>query len=181
MTTDMSLAADKAAVRTGKIAGIAYSDVLIDNVRKQPRDSAEITRLGIPGDRHYGETRYSQSQRKTLANDRPITVVGAEAARAACARLGIPDLPTGGLGENLQLEGLGDLSDLIDGDEIRVLDPDGAVKVALLVRKQNDPCSNLRIYHKLMVKELMGRRGVICTVLQEGAVHVGDTVEVVHS
>jgi MOSC domain-containing protein YiiM len=177
MTTDMSLAADKAAVRTGKIAGIAYSDVLIDNVRKQPRDSAEITRLGIPGDKHYGETRYSQSQRKTLPNDRPITVVGAEATREVCASLGIPDVPTGGLGENLQLEGLGDLSDLVDGDELRVVGPGGQVKAALLVQKQNEPCSNLRIYHRLMVKEMMGRRGVICTVLQEGSVDVGDRVE----
>jgi MOSC domain-containing protein YiiM len=179
MTTELTEAAGKAVVRTGKIAGLAYSAEMIDNVRKQPRASAEITRLGIPGDHHYGETRYSQSQRKTLPNDRPITVVGAEAARAACAKLGIPDVPTGGLGENLQLEGLGDLSDLTEGDQLRILGPDGEQKAALLVSKQNDPCSNLSVYHKLMVKELMGRRGVICTVLQEGTVHVGDTVEIV--
>jgi MOSC domain-containing protein YiiM len=177
MTTDAKEAAPKAVVRTGRIAGIAYSDVLIDNVRKRPHSSAQITRLGVPGDRHYGETRYSQSQRKTLPNDRPITVVGAEATRDACAKLGIPDVPTGGLGENVQLEGLGDLSDLNEGDELRFVGPGGHVKAALLVSKQNDPCSNLRIYHRLMVKEMMGRRGVICTVLQEGAVDVGDRVE----
>ena len=180
MTADTKEAAGKATVRTGKIAGLAYSAELIDNVRKQPRESAEITTLGIPGDRHYGETRYSQSQRKTLPNDRPITVVGAQATRDACAKLGIPNVPTGGLGENLQLEGLGDLSDLTEGDELHVLGPSGQPKVVLRVSKQNDPCSNLKIYHRLMVKELMGRRGVICTVLQEGTVHVGDTVEVVH-
>lgn len=179
MTTETTEAAGKPAVRTGKIAGLAYSAELIDNVRKQPRESAEITRLGIPGDRHFGETRYSHSARKTLPNDRPITVVGAEAAREVCAKLGIPDVPTGGLGENLLLEGLGDLGDLTEGDEIRVLGPDGELKAALLVRKQNEPCSNLSVYHRLMVKELMGRRGVICTVLQEGPVHVGDTVEIV--
>jgi MOSC domain-containing protein YiiM len=179
MATELTEAAGKAVVRTGKIAGLAYSAELIDNVGKQPRESAEITHLGIPGDRHYGETRYSQSQRKTLPNDRPITVVGAEATRKVCARLDIPDVPTGGLGENLQLHGLGDLSDLVEGDELRVLEANGQPKVVLRVSKQNDPCSNLRIYHRLMVKELMGRRGVICTVLQEGTVHVGDTVEVV--
>ena len=39
-------------------------------------------------------------------------MVGAEATREVCARLDIPDVPTGGLGENMQLHGLGDLSDL---------------------------------------------------------------------
>jgi MOSC domain-containing protein YiiM len=181
MTTEIKEESGRAVLRTGRIAGLAYSDVLIDNVRKQQHGSAEITHLGIPGDRHYGETRYSQSQRKTLPNDRPITVVGAEATREVCAKLGIPDVPTGGLGENLQLEGLGDLSDLVEGDELHVLGANGQPKVVLRVSKQNDPCSNLRIYHRLMVKELMGRRGVICTVLQEGMVHVGDTVELVRA
>jgi MOSC domain-containing protein YiiM len=181
MTTELSESARKPAVRTGRVAGLAWSAELIDNVRKQPRQSAEITRLGVPGDRHYGEMRYSHSARKTIPNDRPITVVGAEAARDACAALGIPEIPIGGLGENLHLEGLGDLGDLTEGDQIRVLDPDGNPKVTLLVRKQNDPCSNLRVYHRLMVKQLMGRRGVICTVLQEGTVHAGDTVDIVRA
>jgi MOSC domain-containing protein YiiM len=181
MTTEIREEPRKAAVRTGKVVGLAYSDVLIDNVRKRQHSSADITRLGVPGDRHYGETRYSQSQRKTLPNDRPITVVGAEATLEACARLGIPDVPTGGLGENVQLHGLGDLSDLVEGDELHVLDANGRPKVVLWVSKQNDPCSNLMVYHKKMVKELMGRRGVICTVLQEGTVHVGDTVELVRA
>src|SRR3712207_8531466 len=47
------------------------------------------------------------------------------------------------------------------------------------VRKQNEPCANLRVYHRLMPKELVGKRGVICTVLKEGKVRVGDRAEVV--
>ena len=47
------------------------------------------------------------------------------------------------------------------------------------VRKQNEPCSNLQVYHRLMTKELMGRRGVICTVLKEGQVELGDTVALI--
>ena len=181
MTTELREETGRAVLRTGRIVGLAYSDVLIDNVRKRQHGSAVITRLGIPGDRHYGETRYSQSQRKTLPNDRPITVVGGEATREVCTKLGIPDVPAGGLGENLQLDGLGDLSDLVEGDELHVLGANGQPKVVLRVSKQNDPCSNLRIYHRLMVKELMGRRGVICTVLQEGTVHAGDAVELVRA
>jgi MOSC domain-containing protein YiiM len=49
----------------------------------------------------------------------------------------------------------------------------------LQVRIQNDPCANLRVYHKQLVKELYGKRGVICTVLKEGPVQVGDRIEVI--
>ena len=50
----------------------------------------------------------------------------------------------------------------------------------LLIGGQNEPCANLRIYHAKMVKALYGKRGVLCTVLKEGVVRVGDRVETVH-
>ena len=106
----------------GKVIAIAYSQELIDNVGKETHDSAQVTRLGIPGDRHYGETRYSSSQRRRVPNDRPITICGAEATRAACEKLGVQSVPPGGMGENLLTEGLGDLSDLGAGDRLEILD-----------------------------------------------------------
>jgi MOSC domain-containing protein YiiM len=148
-------------------------------VGKEPQQSAEITIWGIHGDHHYGETRYSQSQRRRMTNDRPITICGVEATQAACEKLGVAPVPPGGLGENLLLEGLGDLSDLGTGDKLEIVDGEGNAKVVFEVRKQNDPCSNLMIYHKLMTKELMGKRGVICTVNKEGHVDVGDRVVLV--
>ncbi len=179
MSTIMEETTTDRHVRTGKIIAVAYSPELINNVGKDTHDSAEITRLGIPGDRHYGETRYSKSQRKTLPNDRPITILGVEATRNACEKLGIPPIPPGGLGENLLIDGLGDMSAMGDGDLVQVLDAEGQPKVILRMSKQNDPCSNLRIYHKMMIKELMGKRGVICTVVQEGQVDVGDRVALI--
>ncbi|MEO8289109.1 MAG: MOSC domain-containing protein [Chloroflexota bacterium] len=177
MSTEIrEMSAVETATRTGSVIALAYSLELVNNVAKQPHESAEITHLGVPGDRHYGETRYSQSQRRRLKNDRPITIFGAEATRDACAKLGIEPVPPGGMGENLLTEGLGDLAYLKQGDRIEVLGENGEAKVVFEVQKQNDPCSNLRIYHKLMPKELMGKRGVICTVLQEGRVDVGDRV-----
>jgi hypothetical protein len=164
------------ALRTGKVISLAYSSELINDVGKQPRESADITLWGIPGDRHYGETRYSPSRRRVVPNNRPITIFGVEAARAACEKLGAAPIPPGGVGENLLTEGLGDLGDLDEGDQLRVLDGEGEPKVIFEVRKQNEPCSNLQVYHRLMTKELMGRRGVICSVLKEGRVDVGDTV-----
>jgi len=166
-------------LRTGIVISLACSQELINNVGKQPRESADITVWGIPGDRHYGETRYSVSHHARVPNNRPITICGVEAARAACEKLGAAPIPPGGVGENLLTEGLGDLGDLDEGDLLQVLDREGEPKVVFEVRKQNEPCSNLQIYHRLMTKELMGRRGVICSVLKEGRVDVGDTVVLV--
>jgi MOSC domain-containing protein YiiM len=159
---------------TGTVSAVCYSAELINGVGKEQHESAQVTKWGIPGDRHYGETRVSHG--RVVPNNRPITVVGADGTRAACEKLGVPNIPPGGIGENILAEGLGDLSEMTDGDQIHILDQGGEPKVILHVRKQNDPCANLMIYHKQMVKELMGRRGVLCTVLLEGEVRVGDTI-----
>lgn len=166
------------AIRTGSVTAVCYSQDLINGVGKEPHEAAQITRWGIPGDRHYGETRIN-SKGQVVPNNRPITVVGIEAGREACERLGVREIPPGGLGENLLLEGLGDLSDLEPGDRLQVISEDGQVSAVLEARKQNEPCSNLMIYHKLMTRQLFGKRGVICSVVQEGPVRVGDKVELI--
>ena len=184
MTTDLEAATGRSeALRTGKVIAVCYSQELINGVGKQPHQAGEVTRLGMPGDRHYGETRVSSS-RGVVPNDRPITIVGREALVDTCERLGVPLVPPGGLGENILTEGLGDLSDVLPGDVVRIIPAselsDGAEPaVILLARKQNEPCGNLKIYHRMMTKELLGKRGVICTVEKEGAVRVGDRVELV--
>ena len=180
MTTELEAATGRRdVIRTGKVVAVCYSQELINDVGKEPHDSGEITRLGIPGDRHYGETRVSS--RGVVPNDRPITIVGREALVDVCQRLGVPLVPPGGLGENILIEGMGDLSDVLPGDLVRILpaesDEGAEPSVLLLARKQNEPCSNLQVYHRLMTKELYGKRGVVCTVEKEGTVRVGDRVE----
>ncbi len=177
MTIDLEPGVSQATTnRTGTIIGLCYSTELINEVGKQPHEEAQVTRFGIPGDKHYGETRYSQSRKQTIPNDRPISVNGVEAARDICEKLGIAGVPIGGLGENFLLEGLGDLSDLEQGDQLHVFSANGEPSVMLEVQFQNPPCANLKVYHKQMTKEMFGRRGVICTVLKEGAARVGDRV-----
>lgn len=170
-TTDTS-------VRTGTIIALCYSPELINGVGKVQHNSAQVTKWGIPTDRHYGETRVN-SRRQTVPNNRPITVVGVEAVRAACANLGIEEIPPGGLGENFLVEGLGDLSDVQPGDRFEVVSLDGEVKVVLDAWSQNPPCSSLSVYHKQLVKELYGKRGLLCTVAKEGTVELGDTFRLV--
>lgn len=161
--------------RTGTVIAVCYSKELINGVAKVAHDSGEIGQWGIREDRHYGETRLD-SKGNVVPNLRTITVLGVEGTRAACESLGIDPLPPGGLGENLLLEGLGDLSEVGPGDEIRVLSPDGEPKVVLEVFKQNDPCTSTQFYHKQMVKALYRRRGLLCTVTKPGHVSVGDRV-----
>lgn len=174
MAMETSEKATRNVLAMGTVSAVCYSPELINGVGKEQHESARITTWGIPGDRHYGETRVSRG--KVVPNNRPITVVGADGTREACKKLGVPDIPPGGLGENILAEGLGDLSAVTTGDEIHILGEDGEPKVVLQVGKQNDPCSNLMIYHKQMVKELMGKRGVLCTVEREGEVKVGDRI-----
>ena len=163
------------AIRTGTVIAVCYSKELINGVAKVPHDSGDIEQWGIREDRHYGETR-TDSKGEVVPNLRTITVLGVEATRSAAQNLGIAPIPPGGLGENLLLEGLGDLSEVGPGDEIRVLSADGEPKVILEVYKQNDPCSSTQFYHKMMVKELYGKRGLLCTVTKPGHVSVGDKV-----
>ncbi len=171
------------AARTGTIIAIAYSPELINGVGKDLHDSAEITRWGIPGDRHYGETRYSTSMKMTVPNLRPITVLAVEATNAACEAIGIPTgtVPAGGMGENILTEGLGDLGELTEGDQVHILDEEGGPKVVLRIEGQNDPCSSLQVYHRLMTKHMMHRRGLLCTVLKEGKAQVGDRITTVRA
>lgn len=174
MSTDIKEISDSTILGTGTVAAVCYSPELINGVGKEVHQSAHITRWGIPGDKHYGETRISRG--RPVANNRPITVVGADGTREACERLGMADIPVGGLGENILCEGLGDLSGMVPGDEIHVLSGAGEPKVVLSVGAQNPPCANLMVYHKKMPKELMGKRGVFCTVLLEGEAQAGDKV-----
>lgn len=139
-------------------------------VPKYPQPTIEFTLLGVAGDSHAGATRWSTSRRREEPNERSVTVVGAEALEHLNAVLGIA-LKAGDLAENLLVRGLGDLSDLVDGD--RILVDGGAGRVTLRVTGQNMPCKALLPYHPHMVKtayeklpdgSFTNRRGVLCVV-----------------
>lgn len=69
--------------------------------------------------------------------------------------------------------GLGDLGDIRPGQRRRF-----SSGVQLRVTEQNNPCKNLMVWHQQVPKRLMGRRGVVCTVLIPAALRPGDAVEV---
>ncbi len=149
------------------------------SLAKEPLPEARVTSVGIPGDAHHGPTQPSKDG--PVPNDRPITAVAAEASRAACSSLGIAILPPGAFGENFLLEGLGDLAHLAAGDRLRIGREGAPPAVVLEVTRQNPPCKRLCAHHPGLLEAMVGRRGVICAVRQEGIARPGDVVEVVRA
>lgn len=141
-------------------------------VPKHPQDEIEIGAFGVNGDYHAGEYRTNGKGEREL-NRRHVTVVAAEAIEAVSEVIG-SKIPEGGVGENILVRGLGDLGEVRPGQ--RLCFPSGA---ELEVTGQNNPCSNLQVYHPQAPKHLYGRRGLLTVVVRTGAVRPGDTVELV--
>lgn len=128
---------------------------------------------GLQGDRHAGPMRLSGRRKVQVPNDRQITIVGQEALDDLGRELEVT-LEPGDLGENICVSGLGDLSDVQPGALLVT-----GRGVAFRVTGQNEPCSNLMEYHRLMVKKSYGRRGLLATV-EAGAglaIAAGDAIE----
>jgi MOSC domain-containing protein YiiM len=107
-----------------------------------------------------------------LPNTRHVTIVAKEVFDDLNRELGT-DIPPGGFGENILVEGMGDLADLKEGDLVRF-----SSGVVLEVTGQNDPCKNLMIYNDLVPKKAYGRRGVLTMVKATGKLRPGDGVSV---
>ncbi len=140
-------------------------------VPKHPQPEVNVGPHGIEGDYHAGEvSRHGSGAGQP--NERQVSVVAQEAVADAEAQLGI-EIPQGGLGENVLVSGLGDLGELQPGQRLRF-----SSAVELRVTEQNNPCKNLMVWHPQLPKRLMGRRGIVCTVLAPGILRPDDSVEI---
>ena len=150
----------------GKVVAVCLSPS--SGVPKHPQDEVKIGTFGVDGDYHAGE--YRTSKGKTEVSRRHVTVVAAEALEAVSEVIGVR-IPVGGVGENILVRGLGDLGSIEPGQRLQF-----SSGVELEVTAQNNPCSNLQVYHPQAPKHLYGRRGLLTVVLQTGVVRPGDTV-----
>lgn len=158
--------------KEGKVVAVCTS--ARGGVPKYPREEVQVSRYGLVGDYHAGETRVIRRTGRAELNHRQISLVAKEVLDNLSKELGI-SLSPGDLGENITTEGLGDLADLNDGATLRI-----AGAVTLKVSGQNAPCENLSVYHRLLVKKIYGRRGIVAAVV-DGAgsrLRAGDTIEV---
>lgn len=153
---------------TGRVVAVCRNSAA--GLLKLPQDEIHIGRYGVKGDYHAGRKRLSRRTGLMKRNDRQISIVAKEVLDDLHRRLGI-SIPHGGFGENILVEGIGDLSNLSEGDRIYF---DGGVIVE--VTEQNEPCANLNVWHKRVLYEVMGRRGVVGVVKKGGTLRPGDRV-----
>ncbi len=139
-------------------------------IPKFPQSKVQIGQWGFEGDFHNREMRRSFSKPGLFKTnvDRHITIVGFEVIEDLNRELDLTLVP-GSLGENITTKGLGDLSEIKDKTILQI----GQEGILLRVIEQNQPCHNLAPLHRLLVKKIYGRRGLLCAILSG----VGKTLE----
>lgn len=132
-------------------------------VPKYPQKSVTVAQFGFEGDYHCRPMRRSFSKPGELKpnTDRHLTIVAEEDLVYANDYLDIC-LMQGHLAENIFVRGIGSLAHIAPGSLVRL----GEGKVVLSVVEQNNPCKNLRAYHRLLPKVIHGRRGLLCAVVE---------------
>ena len=138
-------------------------------VPKHPQPEITIGEYGVEGDWHSGPMR-TRGDGEVVPNTRHVSIVAKEVFDDLNRELGT-DIPIGGFGENILVEGMGDLAELKEGDVLRF-----SSGVELEVTQQNDPCKNLMVYSELIPKRAYGRRGVLAVVKTQGRLKPGDAV-----
>jgi MOSC domain-containing protein YiiM len=151
-------------------------------VAKEPKDEAFLGPHGFVGDRHEAEFRETRDGTGQRPNHRQWSAVSTEEVEELCADMGVdPPFALGSLGENLRLSGV-HLADVPEGSVLEM--PSGA---KLLVSGRNDPCVNAagelsQTYGpqvgEYFVKQAFGRRGILGTVLETGAIRPDDEVTI---
>ena len=142
-------------------------------VPKYPQQEVFIDRHGISGDYHSGEINKHKKSGPSEPNSRPISIVSLEVLNEINAALGI-NLQPGDLAENITTNNLGNLAELEEGDTINI-----GAEVILRVTGQNKPCAVLNVYHDLVSKSLVNKRGITATVINTGTIKPNDTCYVI--
>lgn len=173
---------------TGRLKSVLKACRPDDHVSEEV-EVIELELGGIPGDRHFGQTRKSGSREPwyprgtEIRSGREVTVVCVEDLAEIAVRLGLEHLPAGWIGANLVIEGVPRLTFLPAGT--RLFLEGGGV---LVVEAVNNPC---RIAGKVIAREAgrgdlelmfpkvaVGLRGVVASVERPGTVSAGTEVEV---
>lgn len=158
-------------VSTGRVLGVFRKPhAEPDDIRKWPEPWVEVGPHGVVGDYHAGPHKLHPRPDPTRPNLRQVTVVSQELLDWVEDTLGVCLRP-GDLGENVLVEGLGDLAAVPAGDLL--VFEGGAV---LVVTGPNAPCHKVNRYHPALREHLIGRRGLIARVYRPGRIGVGDAV-----
>ncbi|MQF83158.1 MOSC domain-containing protein [SAR202 cluster bacterium AD-802-E10_MRT_200m] len=152
----------------GTVLSVSLS--LHPGVPKYPQPEIHIGEFGVDGDFHAGPINRHKKTDGKEPNQRQLTIVAQEALNSLNQILGT-HLEAGSIGENILVDGLGDLGVLVAGDRIWI-----GSDVILRVTSQNKPCATLNVYHPQIIKHLIGMRGVTAVVEHGGTVKPGDSI-----
>jgi len=136
------------------------------SVGKEPQPSgAVLGQWGFVGDHHNREMRPSFSKPGTFKpnTDRHVSLLALEVINSLNMELGL-EMSSGTLGENITTHGLGDLSYISNGSRLIIKNSLECQLAILRVVEQNQPCKNLYSQHRLLVKKIYGRRGLLCVI-----------------
>ncbi len=136
----------------------------------RPEPWVEVGPHGVVGDYHAGPHQRHPRLDPSRPNLRQVTVVAQELLDWVADTLGVCLRP-GDLGENVLVEGLGDLTAVASGDLL--VFEGGAV---LVVTGPNAPCHKVNRYHPALREYLKGRRGLTARVYRPGRIGAGDAV-----
>ena len=142
-------------------------------VPKYLQEQITIGKCGVEGDYHSGAISKRRGQ-EGRPNRRQVSILAKEVIDDLNSDLAT-EIPLGGLGENVVVAGLGDLSDVREGNMLSF-----SSGVVLEVTAQIDPCKDLMTYHDQLPKRTYGRRGVVSVVVSTGILKTGDAVSLTH-
>ncbi|MGB7206035.1 MAG: MOSC domain-containing protein [Anderseniella sp.] len=172
---------------TGTVETLLLSPDRDTGLEKTQVEKLEITFDGITGDCHSGRIYKSDSrllkQYKRgvpIANTRQVSVLSVEQLEEIAGLLDMPALAPEWVGANLVTSGIRDLTFL--PPSTRMMFSSGAT---LIVDGENAPCRYVSdVINKhypgkgdKFPKIARGKRGLVAWVEKEGAISVGDTIE----
>lgn len=157
-------------IKAGKVVAVCLSPR--KGIPKFPQERITVGPWGILGDYHAQPHHLHPQVDQGRPNLRQVSICAQEVYDDLAKHWGIK-VPPGGFAENILVKGLGDLSDLLPGQQLVF-----SSGVVLEVTAQNRPCRNLCVYHPLLPKLIYGRRGVVALVKNTGLIEPGDTVTV---
>jgi len=150
----------------GKVISLSSSPK--GGIPKIPQKKLEIYEFGVRGDYHSGKSNF-HSNKNNL--NRQITIVSKETIDFLNKNIG-NKVKAGSLGENILIQGFGDLSNITNEYIMRV-----GLSVVLKINGQNQPCSTLNSIDNRVLKLIIGKRGLLATVKSTGIIRENDKIE----
>ncbi len=132
---------------------------------KEPVFELTLTRgHGVEGDVHAGEFRLHAVKEPTWPNTREVSLIDAHVLDEF-ARMGF-DVGPGALGENITVRGI-PLDAMAPGDRLH------CGSLVLEVTENRIPCTVLPTVDNRLLKEMLGRSGLLAYVVRSGTIQAG--------